>query len=169
MPDISKTGVSVTPLHLHAACGIVCMPATHEQGHGAGAMQSIRVHILTKPHPGAQTAGCTAAKKGACAAQVVDEQQGPRTRKEYTIAHVPVGAGGAGQVVDFLIRPLDAQLNVVSPSAASLRAATAPLLGTAPDMDAREQICEPLTTGVKVRRPAAALLVPSLLRSQCKQ
>ena len=114
-------------------------------------MQSISEHITIKYHSGAQTAGCTAAKKVACAAQVVDEQQGPRTRKEYTIATVPVGAGGAGQVVDFLIRPLDAQLKVVSPNGASLRAATAPLLGTAPDMDAREQICEPLTTGVKVR------------------
>ena len=100
---------------------------------------------------------------------MVDEQQGPRTRKEYTIAHVPVGAGGAGQVVDFLIRPLDAQLNVVSPSAPSLRAATAPLLGTAPDMDAREQICEALTTGVKVRRPAALLPASSLPSLRCKQ
>ena len=93
-----------------------------------------------------------ARSKELCAGQVVDEQQGPRTRKEYTIAHVPVGAGSAGQVVDFLIRPLDAQLNVAPPSAASLRAATAPLLGTAPDMDAREQICEALTTGIKVWR-----------------
>ncbi|KAK9824846.1 hypothetical protein WJX81_006563 [Elliptochloris bilobata] len=81
--------------------------------------------------------------------QVVDEQQGPRTRKEYTIARVPVGAGGAGQVVDFLIRPLDAKLGVAPPNAANLGAVTAPMLGVAPDMDAREQICEALTTGVK--------------------
>ena len=108
---------------------------------------------------------CTPGKKRTgCVGQVVDEQQGPRTRKEYTIAHVPVGAGGAGQVVDFLIRPLDAQLNVASLGAASMRGATAPLLGVAPDMDAREQICEPLTTGVKV---TAETLDPPIIRSLC--
>ena len=80
----------------------------------------------------------------------MDEQQGPRTRKEYTIARTPVAGGHTGQVVDFLMRPAGSE---AGPGAAAARAgaATAPLLGLAPDMDAREQICESLITGVKAR------------------
>ena len=84
------------------------------------------------------------------ARQVVDDEQGPRTRKEYTIARVPVGDGLTGQVVDFLLRPLRGSPGAGSGGAGLGAPATAPLLGVAPDMDAREQICEALVTGVKV-------------------
>ena len=38
--------------------------------------------------------------------QVVDEVDGPSTKKEYEAAMVPVGDGLNGQVVDFLGRPI---------------------------------------------------------------
>ena len=57
---------------------------------------------------------------------------------------------GARQVVDFLLRPLRGSPGAGSGGAGLGAPATAPLLGVAPDMDAREQICEALVTGVKV-------------------
>ena len=75
--------------------------------------------------------------------QVVDEQQGPTTKREYDIATVPVGDGLIGRVVDFLGRP---------PGSAGQLGTTAfaPLFGEQPNMESREQINEALVTGVKV-------------------
>ena len=89
-----------------------------------------------------------------------------------------VGDALVGQVVDFLGRPypLDgassdggaaaqhqqpapaqhpeaAEAGVAGPGPAPIGGdATLPLLNGQPDMDSREQICEPLLTGVRVRR-----------------
>lgn len=76
---------------------------------------------------------------------MVDEQQGPTTKREYDIAKVPAGDSLMGNVVDFLGRPPSSQIqqgtNVF-----------VPLFGEQPDMESREQIAEPLVTGVKVCR-----------------
>lgn len=75
--------------------------------------------------------------------QLVDDAEGPKTKREYELARVPVGDALAGQVVDFMGRThgsqyqlgLDRQL---------------PLLNDQLEMGSREQINEPLLTGVKV-------------------
>ena len=77
--------------------------------------------------------------------QLVDDAEGSKTKREYELARVPVGGALAGQVVDFMGRPhgsayqigLDKQL---------------PLLNEQLDMGSREQINEPLLTGVKARK-----------------
>ncbi len=76
--------------------------------------------------------------------QVVDEQQGPTTKREYDVAKVPVGEELAGKVVDFLGRAPGTQVQLGT-------SAFAPLLAEQPDMESREQIAEALVTGVKVR------------------
>ncbi len=78
------------------------------------------------------------------AVQVVDEQQGPTTKREYDVAKVPVGDELAGKVVDFLGRAPGTQVQLGT-------SAFAPLFGEQPDMESREQIAEALVTGVKVR------------------
>jgi hypothetical protein len=109
------------------------------------------------------------ADRPAGARQVVDEQQGPRTRKEYTIARVPVGDGLTGQVVDFLLRPACGSPGAGGSGAGLGAPATAPLLGVAPDMDAREQICEALVTGVKVcGRVSGVLKARATLEQTCR-
>ena len=77
------------------------------------------------------------------ALQVVDEQQGPTTKREYDVAKVPVGDELAGKVVDFLGRAPGTQVQLGT-------SAFAPLFGEQPDMESREQIAEALVTGVKV-------------------
>ncbi|CAL8468619.1 g8159 [Coccomyxa elongata] len=74
--------------------------------------------------------------------QVVDEQQGPMTKREYDVAKVPVGDELAGKVVDFLGRAPGTQVQLGT-------SAFAPLFGEQPDMESREQIAEALVTGVK--------------------
>jgi F0F1-type ATP synthase alpha subunit len=76
--------------------------------------------------------------------QVVDEQQGPTTKREYDVAKVPVGEELAREVVDFLGRAPGTQVQLGT-------SAFAPLLAEQPDMESREQIAEALVTGVKVR------------------
>jgi F-type H+-transporting ATPase subunit alpha len=75
--------------------------------------------------------------------QVVDEQQGPATKREYDIAKVPAGDGLVGKVVDFLGRQPGSQVQLGT-------TAFVPLFGDQPDMESREQIAESLVTGVKV-------------------
>lgn len=77
------------------------------------------------------------------AVQVVDEQQGPTTKREYDVAKVPVGDGLTGKIVDFLGRAPGTQVQLGT-------SAFAPLFGEQPDMESREQIAEALVTGVKV-------------------
>ncbi|KAK9915373.1 hypothetical protein WJX75_008150 [Coccomyxa subellipsoidea] len=74
--------------------------------------------------------------------QVVDEQQGPTTKREYDVAKVPVGEELAREVVDFLGRAPGTQVQLGT-------SAFAPLLAEQPDMESREQIAEALVTGVK--------------------
>ena len=77
--------------------------------------------------------------------QLVDDAEGSKTKREYELARVPVGGALAGQVVDFMGRlhgspyqiGLDKQL---------------PLLNEQLDMGSREQINEPLLTGVKASK-----------------
>lgn len=76
--------------------------------------------------------------------QIVDEKDGPTTKREYDIATIPVGEGLVGSVVDFLGRRIGSNTQVGT-------SAELPLFNQQPTMDDREQICEPLLTGVKVR------------------
>jgi flagellar biosynthesis/type III secretory pathway ATPase len=55
---------------------------------------------------------------------------------------VPVGDALRGQVVDFLGRPLGSQVQIGADR-------ELPLFNAQLDMDSREQINEPLTTGIK--------------------
>ena len=75
--------------------------------------------------------------------QVVDEQQGPTTKREYDIAVVPVGDALVGKVVDFLGRPAGSAQQLGT-------SAFAPLFAEQPNMESREQIAQALITGVKV-------------------
>lgn len=76
------------------------------------------------------------------ALQLVDDAAGSTTKREYELARVPVGAELAGQVVDFMGRPHGSQYQIGVD-------AQLPLLNQQLDMDSREQINEPLLTGVK--------------------
>ena len=75
--------------------------------------------------------------------QVVDDDKGPSTKREYEIARVPAGEALAGKVVDFLGRAPSSQVQLGT-------SVMVPLFGEQPDMEAREQIAEALLTGVKV-------------------
>ena len=75
--------------------------------------------------------------------QVVDDDKGPSTKREYEIAWVPAGETLAGKVVDFLGRAPGSQVQLGT-------SVMVPLFGEQPDMEAREQIAEALLTGVKV-------------------
>ena len=86
--------------------------------------------------------------------QVVDESEGPSTKKEYHLTTVPVGEALRGQVVDYLGRPLspDGKLHNGTPQANTHQLGTEsrlPLINRQPDMESREQITEALVTGVK--------------------
>ena len=85
--------------------------------------------------------------------QVVDEQQGPTTKREYDIAVVPVGDALIGKVVDFLGRPAGSAQQLGT-------SAFAPLFAEQPDMESREQIAQALVTGVKVGPEAASRAHP---------
>ena len=81
--------------------------------------------------------------------QVVDDDKGPSTKREYEIARVPAGEALAGKVVDFLGRSPGSQVQLGTST-------MVPLFGEQPDMEAREQIAEALLTGVKVRHSHAS-------------
>lgn len=86
--------------------------------------------------------------------QVVDENEGPRTKREYEPTMVPVGKGLCGQVVDFLGRPMQSLGGIHGSPASAPNPplgldAQLPLLNPQPDMESREQIAEALVTGVK--------------------
>ena len=94
---------------------------------------------------------------------MVDDDKGPSTKREYEIARVPAGDALTGKVVDFLGRAPGSQVQLGT-------SAMVPLFGEQPDMESREQIAEPLLTGVKVRmwRPVCRLqgsLLTCYLRS----
>jgi F-type H+-transporting ATPase subunit alpha len=97
--------------------------------------------------------------------QVVDETDGPSTKREYAPTTVPAGPELAGHVVDFLGRPLPDAGGAAAAGAQPLGGgAQVALLNGQPDMESREQISEPLVTGVK----AIDLLTP-LGRGQALQ
>lgn len=75
--------------------------------------------------------------------QLVDESEGPSTKREYDITLVPVGEGLAGQCTDFLGRPAGSYLQVGT-------SAQLPLFNQQVPVEDREQISESLLTGVKV-------------------
>lgn len=86
--------------------------------------------------------------------QVVDESEGPCTKKEYHLTMVPVGSSLWGQVVDHLGRALSKTGDLLrgEPQGACQQLGTEawlPLLNRQPDMGSREQITEALITGVK--------------------
>jgi len=75
--------------------------------------------------------------------QVVDDAEGPSTKREYEVARVPVGAALCGQVVDFLGCPHGSQYQLGTD-------AQLPLLNDQLDMKSREQINSASFTGIKV-------------------
>eukprot|EP00889_Picochlorum_renovo_P006640 jgi/Picre1/33670/NNA_001149.t1 len=80
--------------------------------------------------------------------QVADEEEGPRTKREYTYAKVPVGEELLGQVVDFkgCVVEDGSDAPCGNPIGTSIMY---PLLNPPPNMEDRESIDSPLTTGVK--------------------
>ncbi|KAA6423081.1 MAG: F0F1 ATP synthase subunit alpha [Trebouxia sp. A1-2] len=74
--------------------------------------------------------------------QVVDDAEGPSTKREYEVARVPVGAALCGQVVDFLGCPHGSQYQLGMD-------AQLPLLNDQLDMKSREQINSASFTGIK--------------------
>lgn len=81
--------------------------------------------------------------------QVMDETEGPSTKREYEPTRVPVGKELIGHVVDYLGRALPdngGEPLSLQPLGADIHL---PLLNVQPDMESREQIAEPLITGVK--------------------
>ena len=87
--------------------------------------------------------------------QVVDEAEGPTTKRDYEQATVPVGDALLGRVVDFLGRPLDPEPGGPESGpepggfAGGVAGERLPLLNAQVDMESREVIAEPLLTGVK--------------------
>lgn len=84
--------------------------------------------------------------------QVVDESEGPTTKREYELTTVPAGDALRCRVVDYLGRPLE--ISIEGHIALEDRNAIGvdvqvPLLNIQPDMESRQQICEALVTGVK--------------------
>ncbi|KAI3426327.1 hypothetical protein D9Q98_008700 [Chlorella vulgaris] len=120
--------------------------------------------------------------------QVLDDTEGPTTKREYQEMMVPAGEALVGQVVDFLGRPYPLQPPQESSSSSSSSSdldgnsssasqqqqqqqrapigvdQLLPLLNRQPDMNSREQINQPLMTGVK----AFDILTP-LGRGQAQQ
>eukprot|EP00884_Botryococcus_braunii_P012711 jgi/Botrbrau1/21440/Bobra.0216s0048.1 len=74
--------------------------------------------------------------------QVVDADRGPSTKREFLSFEVPAGEDLFGQVVDFLGRPQGSNKQLGTDN-------TVPLFNTSPSMEMRQQIHEPLLTGVK--------------------
>lgn len=68
--------------------------------------------------------------------QVADEESGPRTKRKYKVAQVPVGEGLVGKVVEFGQREVGMD-------------AMRPLFCAPPNMEDRESIDSPLLTQVK--------------------
>jgi hypothetical protein len=108
------------------------------------------------------------------AVQVVDDVKGPITRKDFEVVTVPAGdEAWGGPALDHIGRPLqqlEADQAGAKGAAATASASTSstgsgsagssgsssgvarrPLIGNPPAMKDREQICESLFTGVKVR------------------
>lgn len=90
--------------------------------------------------------------------QVVDDAEGPMTKREYEVTRVPVGDALCGQVVSFLGCPHGSQYQVGMD-------AQLPLLNDQLDMKSREQINSALFTGVKVSCRVCRQHVLSHLRS----
>ena len=87
--------------------------------------------------------GTSVAVQAGDVVQVVDDAEGPTTKREYELTSVPVGAALCGQVVDFLGCPRGSQYQLGMN-------AQLPLLNDQLDMKSREQINTALFTGVKV-------------------
>ncbi len=83
--------------------------------------------------------------------QVLDEAEGPATKREYAAAAAPAGSALAGAVVDHLGRPLGA--DGAAPAALGAPPLGAdllvPLFAAPPDMESRECLNEALFTGVR--------------------
>ena len=76
--------------------------------------------------------------------QIVDEQDGPLTKRDYDITMVPVGENLVGKCTDFLGRPLGS-------STQAGQGPRLPLFNEQVAVEDREQIHEAMLTGVKVR------------------
>jgi F0F1-type ATP synthase alpha subunit len=83
--------------------------------------------------------------------QVVDADRGPSTKREFLSFEVPAGEDLFGHVVDFLGRPQGSNEQRGTDNTVSL-------FNSSPTMEMRQQIHEPLMTGVKVSAQAGILL-----------
>lgn len=81
--------------------------------------------------------------------QVVDESEGPSTKREYEPTLVPVGDALRGCIVDFLGRRVNPDGTPAADQEPVGTNRKLPLLNDQPDMESREQINEPLITRVK--------------------
>lgn len=98
--------------------------------------------------------------------QIIDDEEGPKTKRDYRLFQVPVGNSLKGRVIDYLCRPLDTSSGasvssgsfderdsddrVTTAKSVPVRTeATLPLVNKQPDMENRQQIHESLFTGVR--------------------
>ncbi len=73
----------------------------------------------------------------------MDADRGPTTKREFMSFEVPAGPALFGHVVDFLGRPMGSKMQLGTD-------VTVPLFNDSPSMEMRQQINQPLLTGVKV-------------------
>ncbi len=110
------------------------------QGYSTGTLHTLQTDDPVSAHDQITLPNTT---KGQLAVQVVDDAEGPSTKREFEVARVPVGAALCGQVVDFLGCPHGSQYQLGTD-------AQLPLLNDQLDMKSREQINSSSFTGIKV-------------------
>lgn len=122
------------------------------QGYSTGTLHTLQTDDPVSAHDQVTLPNTT---KGQLAVQVVDDAEGPSTKREFEVARVPVGAALCGQVVDFLGCPHGSQYQLGTD-------AQLPLLNDQLDMKSREQINSSSFTGIKVM-----LKPPPIRHSSC--
>jgi len=110
------------------------------QGYSSGTLHTLQTDDPVSAHDQITLPNTS---KGQLVVQVVDDAEGPSTKREYEVARVPVGAALCGQVVDFLGCPHGSQYQLGMD-------AQLPLLNDQLDMKSREQINSASFTGIKV-------------------
>ena len=93
--------------------------------------------------------------------QVVDENLGPTTKRDFEIALVPAGDALIGQLVDFLGRAPGTQQQLGTDE-------RMPMFALQPGLQDREPISEPLVTGIKVPYIRCAAIVQHMPHRVCR-
>ena len=119
------------------------------------AILQVLQRVETKEEPAAADKQC---RSLAQSMQIVDEQDGPLTKRDYEITMVPVGDSLVGKCTDFLGRPLGSSMQAG-------QGPRLPLFNEQVAVEDREQILEAMLTGVKVRtcilHPAKWVVTPA--------